>query len=79
MIESFHYHCFRLTEITDYVKRILRRLYNIAEHELKKVDEQDRIYNNIIVNVFQSEPITWQSFIQNRNLESSIFNMFKYG
>lgn len=49
----------------DDVKRILRRLYNLENPEKQlKENEEDKTYHNIVVGVFQSESITWQSFSQ---------------
>jgi hypothetical protein len=46
------------------VKKILRRLENIEYGKIKNIDEQDRVYGNVAVKVFESEPTDWVSFVR---------------
>jgi len=49
------------------VKRILRRLYNLKYYPNRyKATEEDERNNNVIITIFKSEPITWESFVQNK-------------
>jgi len=53
-------------ETDQQVISILRRIYNLKYHSDKyKPNGEDESNNNVIVNVFKSEPITWESFVSN--------------
>jgi hypothetical protein len=61
------------------VKRILRRLYSLKYHSGKyKPNQEDESNNNVIVNVFRGEPITWESFVSNNLNYLDLLSLFSY-